>query len=225
MKEEPARGHLLPKQDRNRHHYQGYLLREFKIPFRMRKWIDVEPGDYDRHSFEVSKKMIRLLRHDRSVHFEKKTEQLNSKFWHRWLHHNSRFLRTGQFEHGWVFCKEEVAQRRDFSIAWILTLPRLFKTFEQFKAILEEIKLIQHCKTTCCYRATSPSTSTTLEAPTTCTPLSGLDWFRVGKDVKKGRQTVFFTALNHMFAHLRSGITTRRNPEYQFTKKLENTSE
>ena len=37
------------------------------IPFRMRKWIDVEPGEYDQSSSEVSKKMIRLLRHDPSV--------------------------------------------------------------------------------------------------------------------------------------------------------------
>ena len=35
--------------------------------------------------------------------------------------------------------------------------------------------LILHCKTTCCYRATSPSTSTTLEAPTIFTIIqSGL---------------------------------------------------
>ena len=37
------------------------------IPFRMRKWIDVEPGEYDQSSFEVSKKMIRLHRHDPTV--------------------------------------------------------------------------------------------------------------------------------------------------------------
>ena len=37
------------------------------VPFRMRKWIDVSPGVYDQSSSEVSKIMIRLLRHDRSV--------------------------------------------------------------------------------------------------------------------------------------------------------------
>ena len=41
------------------------------IPLRMRKWIDVEPGEFDQSSFEVSKKMIRLLRHDLSVLREK----------------------------------------------------------------------------------------------------------------------------------------------------------
>ena len=33
----------------------------------MRVWIDVKPGEYDQHSFEVSKKMSKLLRDDRSV--------------------------------------------------------------------------------------------------------------------------------------------------------------
>ena len=126
--------------------------------------------------------------------FEKKTEQLNSKFCHRCLQHSSSLLRTGQFEHGWVICIEEMVPRRDFSIAWILILQCPFYAFED---ILEEIKLIQHCKTTCCYRATLPSTSTTLEAPTTCTPsIPG------GKDIKKWRQTVFFTAVNPMHTHL-----------------------
>ena len=35
-----------------------------KIPFNMREWIDVEPGEYDQHSFDVVKKMNRSLRHD-----------------------------------------------------------------------------------------------------------------------------------------------------------------
>ena len=37
------------------------------LPYHQREWIDVEPGPYDKSCFEVSKKMIRLLRHDPSV--------------------------------------------------------------------------------------------------------------------------------------------------------------
>ena len=37
------------------------------LPCHKRDWIDVEPGQYDKICFEVSKKMIRLLRHDFSV--------------------------------------------------------------------------------------------------------------------------------------------------------------
>ena len=73
-------------------------------PFHIRKWIDVEPGDYDQSCGEVSKKMIRLLRHD------KKTEQLNSKFWHRCLPQSSRLLLIGQFKHVKVICNQEAVQ-------------------------------------------------------------------------------------------------------------------
>ena len=40
------------------------------IPFRERKWIDVEPGKISQGCFEVSKFVIRLLRRDDSVHRE-----------------------------------------------------------------------------------------------------------------------------------------------------------
>ena len=41
------------------------------LPYHLRVWIDLEPGPYDKSCFEVSKKMIRLLRHDPSVLREK----------------------------------------------------------------------------------------------------------------------------------------------------------
>ena len=37
------------------------------LPYHQRDWIDFEPGQYDKSCFEVSKKMIRLLRHDPSI--------------------------------------------------------------------------------------------------------------------------------------------------------------
>ena len=40
------------------------------FPYRERKWIDVEPGKFSQGCFEVSKFMIRLLRHDDTVHQE-----------------------------------------------------------------------------------------------------------------------------------------------------------
>ena len=59
-------------------------------------------------------------------------------------------------------------------------------TFEQFKATLEENTSILHCMTSCCYRATSPSTSITLEGPTICTRSFNLDCLRVAKTSRKG---------------------------------------
>ena len=46
------------------------------LPYDQRDCIDVEPGPYDKSCFEVSKKMIRLLRHDPSG------RQSNSESWH-----------------------------------------------------------------------------------------------------------------------------------------------
>ena len=37
------------------------------VPYHERKWIDVEPGRFDNGCLEVSKLMIRLLRHDDTV--------------------------------------------------------------------------------------------------------------------------------------------------------------
>ena len=91
---------------------------------------------------------------------------------------------------------------------WIHTLRIPSCTFEQFKATLEENTLILHCRTTCCYRATSPSTSTTLEAHSIIQ--SGLT--PGGKHVKKGRHAVFFTAVNPMF------IDHYRERDYDVTK-------
>ena len=48
--------------------------------------------------------------------------------------------------------------------------------------------LILYCKTTCCYRAISPSTSTTLEAPTICT-LDHSIWIDFGWQRRQERET------------------------------------
>ena len=159
--------------------------------------------------------------------FEKKTDQLNSEFWHRCLPHNWSLLRSGQREHGLDTCKEEEVPRIDFSIAWILTQPRLFSTFEQFKAILEENRVDPAMQDSvlfpsgfaeCVYHVGSSHDMHSVIQ-------SGLIPF--GKDAKKGRQTVFFTTVNPMFAH------PHKQRAYDVTKprvavylvKLENTSE
>ena len=40
------------------------------IPIRKRIWTDVEPGEYSLSNYEVSKKLIHLLRHGKQVHRE-----------------------------------------------------------------------------------------------------------------------------------------------------------
>ena len=143
---------------------------------------------------------------------EKKTEQSNSESWHRFFVQNLRLLSIGNSNMAELLAEKEEVLKRDFSIVWIHTLLTPSCTFEQFKATLEEHTLVLHCRTTCCYRATSPSTSTTLEAPTTRTRSFNPDWFQVAKEVKKGRHAVFFTAVNPMF------IDYYRERDYDVTK-------
>ena len=40
------------------------------IPTESRTWIDIEPGEYSLSEYEVSKKVIHLLRHSQKVHRE-----------------------------------------------------------------------------------------------------------------------------------------------------------
>ena len=151
-------------------------------------------------------------------YFVKKTEQSNSDSWHRCFVQNLRLLSVGQFEHGWITSKEEEVLRRDFSIEWIHTLLIPSCTFDHFKAFLEENTLTQHCQTTCCYRGTSSSTSTTLEAPTIRTRSFNLDWFQVAKTSRKGdmrcslRPWILFP-----FTYTSKGVTTWRSPRLQCT--------
>ena len=40
------------------------------VPFERRNWIDIEPGKYSLSEYEVSKKVVHLLRHSQRVHRE-----------------------------------------------------------------------------------------------------------------------------------------------------------
>ena len=123
--------------------------------------------------------------------FEKKTEQLNSEFW----------LRIGQSEHGLDTCTEEEVPRRDFSIAWILTQPRLFSTFEQFKAILEENQVDPARQDNVLFPSGFAGYIYHVGSSHDMHSIVQSGLILVGKDVKRGRQTVFFTTVNPMFAH------------------------
>ena len=128
----------------------------------------MEPDPFDKSCFEVSKKMIRFLRHDPSVLREEdvavefrilaqmfRSGCTSSRHWsvRAWL----GYLREREgLEGGFRWCVDP------FHADTILYLRAI-----QGHSGGKHINL--HCKTTCCYRTTSPSTSTTLEAPTMCT--------------------------------------------------------
>ena len=145
-------------------------------------------------------------------YLEKMTEQSNSKTWHQYFVQNLRLLRTGQFEHVYVSCKEEVESRRDSNIAWIPVHLKLFCTFEQFKAILEENTLILHCKTTCCCRTTSPSASFHVGSSHDVHSIVQSGLIPGGENVKKERHAVFFTTVNPIF------VDQHQEIDYHLTK-------
>ena len=156
-------------------------------------------------AFEVSKKKIGLIGHDSSVP-RKEDGAVEFKF------QNSRLLSIGQFEHGWISCKKEEDVKRDFSIVWIHSMLIPFYTLEQFKATREENTSILHCMTTCCCWTISPSTIYHFGSSHDLHSSIPSGMIPSGKEVKKGRHAVFFTAGNPMF------ISNYREQDYDMTK-------
>ena len=63
------------------------------------EWIDVEPGPFDKSCFEVTKKMIRLLRHGSSV-LREEDGVVEFRILAQMFHFNLRLLSIGLFQHG-----------------------------------------------------------------------------------------------------------------------------
>ena len=101
----------------------------------------------------------------------------------------------------------------------ILLEPQLFQTFscssEQSRDIQEVLSLIQQCKTMYCCRMISPSTSTTSGTLTTLHSIIQGGLIPGGRSLKKDRQSVFFTAVNPMYARERSGRSPIRSGQTQ----------
>ena len=139
-------------------------LSPVSIPFRERKWIDINPGTYSQGCFEVSKFVIRLLRHDESVPREDdgavRFDDLAEKI-------KAQFNGTSQWTtNDWIIFLAKGG-----------ILPNISCTSEQSRDFQEVISFIRHCKTMYCYRMTSPSTSTTSGTLMNCTPSVKVDWF------------------------------------------------
>ena len=85
-----------------------------------RNWIDIEPGNHSLSAYEVSKKVIHLLRHsqqvyreeDGAVHFWRIEENLQSQF-HKFL-----IGLTIDGKHAW---QEEEEQKGDISTALMIS--------------------------------------------------------------------------------------------------------
>ena len=107
-----------------------------------RNWIDIEQGKYSFSDYEVSKKVIHLLRHGR-LHRE---DDGAVHFWRMKIFRaNSHNLFTGLTLDGKYAWQEEEEIREDFSTVLILQ-EQLFIS-ELFKDIQDAISLILHYRT------------------------------------------------------------------------------
>ena len=108
------------------------------IPIGERIWTDVEPGEYSLSDYEVSKKLIHLLRHgslhrenDGAIEFWRTKDDLQKK---------SGIVIIGPTTSGRKAWQEEEETRKDTSI--VLILQEQFCTSELSKAIQDAVSLI-----------------------------------------------------------------------------------
>ena len=110
------------------------------IPIGERIWTDVEPGEYSISDYEVSKKLIHLLRHgslprdnDEAIEFWRIEDHLQNHF--VFCHHWSDEKWKNSMAHGG-------GNKKKFSI--VLILQEKFFTSELFKVIQDAISVILH---------------------------------------------------------------------------------
>ena len=112
------------------------------IPMKERKWIDIEPGESSLSAYEVSKKVINLLRH--SQYNEKTMEQFNSGRSRIIFGINFHKYSIGRMIVG-KFAWQQEERKGDISTALIFQ-EQLFIS-ELFKDIQDVISLILHYRT------------------------------------------------------------------------------
>ena len=114
------------------------------IPMNERKWIDIEPGESSLSAYEISKKVINLLRHSQTVQRE---DDGAVQFWRIKNYLRNQLPQT-------QYClmivgsharQQEEEQKGDISIALIFQ-EQLFIS-ELFKDIQDVISLILHYRT------------------------------------------------------------------------------
>ena len=139
------------------------------IPMHERRWIDIESSEQNLASFDLSKKVINLLRHKSG----KTMEQLNS------TKSNSIFeiiihkYKFGLMIVGKLVSQQEEVRKEGISIA--LMILEEFFTSVLFRDTLDIISLILHYRTMLSFRVGHSITSTTLDVHSIFTLLSTMD--------------------------------------------------
>ena len=90
------------------------------IPMNERKWIDIEPSEPSLSAYEVSKKVISLLRHNQTVQREEDGAKFNSGELSFIFEINSHKFLVGQMSVGKFAWQQEEVQKEDISIALII---------------------------------------------------------------------------------------------------------
>ena len=130
-------------------------------PIERRNWVDIEPRKYSLSEYEVSKKVIYLLRHSQQVHRE---EDGAVHFWRMKENLQNQFPQSIHWsDDRWKAClaARERSKKRDSST--VLMLQEQLFISELFKDIQDAILLILHYKTMLLFRATSSSIFTILD--------------------------------------------------------------
>ena len=114
------------------------------IPIHQRRWIDIEPSNQNLASYDLSKKVINLLRHNQTLQREEDgaIEFYKIKFIFEIIIHKNRI---GLMIDGKLVWLQEEARNEDISIALIIR--EQFSTSELFKDILVATSLIQRFRT------------------------------------------------------------------------------
>ena len=115
------------------------------IPMNERKWIDIEPGESSFSAYEISKKVINLLRHSQTIQRE---DDGAVQFWRIKNFLQNQFPQAcfiGRMIVGKHACQQEEEQKGDISTVLIFQ-EQLFIS-ELFKDIQDAILLILHYRT------------------------------------------------------------------------------
>ena len=144
------------------------------IPMHERRLIDIEPSEPTLAAYDLSKKVISLLRHNQTVQREDDGTiqfwRINSVIIHRYI--------IGLMIVGSIVWQQDLMIRAEFF------------TSELFRDTLEAISLILRYRTVQWLRVEYSITSTTLDVHSIFTLLSTMDWY---PEVRiQERQTVFF---------------------------------
>ena len=115
------------------------------IPMNERKWIDIEPGESSLSAYEISKKVINLLRHSHTVQRE---DDGAVQFWRIKNYLQNQFPQVPCWsDDRWKSCLAAGGGAKKGDISTALILPEQLFISELFKDIQDAISLILHYRT------------------------------------------------------------------------------